>query len=349
MLLPPPLLLPLAAAYGPAPGWNAGDGATKYAAFSVLAQQQQQQQQPEGLEAALGPVQRGNGGEPLFRPNENPWETNIDNGYSSVLYDPADSFGLGRYRVYYSASVPGSGGAIPGESASAAMLYATSDDGIVWHKPALHRYNFGNNSANNILFHGTSAVAIYDDGFHDTNASSRFKAWGNLPGDIWEGGGPGSAADAGAELGSGLGFTAQLGGSAVSANGLNWTDYRRFQAPSSSTQVKDTLRFDAAASVYFDQRTDKYTGTMRAFRPCDECGGCPIWWQPHGGCQIDVAHHKDDCSAAQCNRTVRAIGASFSSTGDFKTTEWGKNTLVQRNPEGPERQFYSQISFPFYK
>ena len=22
--------------------------------------------------------------------------------------------------------------------------------------------------------------------------------------------------------------------------------------------------------------------------------------------------------------------------------------LVQRNPEGPERQFYSQISFPFY-
>ena len=175
MLLPLPLLLPLAAAYGPAPGWNAGDGATKYAAFSVLAQQQQQQQQPEGLEAALGPVQRGNGGEPLFRPNENPWETNIDNGYSSVLYDPADSFGLGRYRVYYSASVPGSGGAIPGESASAAMLYATSDDGIVWHKPALHRYNFGNNSANNILFHGTSAVAIYDDGFHDTNASSRFK------------------------------------------------------------------------------------------------------------------------------------------------------------------------------
>ena len=85
----------------------------------------------------------------------------------------------------------------------------------------------------------------------------------------------------------------------------------------------------------------------RAFRPCDTCGGCPIWWQPHGGCQADVERHKDSCDAAQCNRTVRAIGASFSSTGDFKTTDWGPNEVVQRNPEGPERQFYSQISFPF--
>ena len=60
-----------------------------------------------------------------------------------------------------------------------------------------------------------------------------------------------------------LGFTAQLGGSAVSANGLNWTDYRRFQNPSDSAKVKDTLRFDAQASLFFDSRTERYTGTMR--------------------------------------------------------------------------------------
>jgi hypothetical protein len=94
-------LLQLTAASGPAPGWIAANGVSKYAAFSVL------NGGAHGtLEAALGPVQRGNGGEPLFRPNENPWETDIDNGYSSVLYDPDDSFGLGRYRVYYSVSLP---------------------------------------------------------------------------------------------------------------------------------------------------------------------------------------------------------------------------------------------------
>ena len=171
----------------------------------------------------------------------------------------------------------------------------------------MHRYTFNGNTENNILFQGTTAIGIYDDSFHDKNASSRFKMWGNLPGDEWQGG-PGVESFEAEE--PRLGFTAQLGGSAVSANGMNWTDYRRFQNPSDSAKVKDTLRFDAQASLYFDSRTERYTGTMRAFRPCDTCGGCPIWWQPHGGCQADVARHKDSCDAAQCNRTVRAIGAS---------------------------------------
>ena len=168
MLLPLPLLLPLAAAYGPAPGWNAGDGATKYAAFSVLAQQQQQQQ-PEGLEAALGPVQRGNGGEPLFRPNENPWETNIDNGYSSVLYDPADSFGLGRYRVYYSASVPGSGGAIPGESAFASLVLFRSERRSVYRRqPASGNLRKGARFAELKV---TGGGALYTIGFGHPSSS----------------------------------------------------------------------------------------------------------------------------------------------------------------------------------
>ena len=190
--------------------------------------------------------------------------------------------------------------------------------------------------------------------------SARFKVWGNLPGDEWQGGAPKATAvdpdPSGLQLahGGGLeivdprvgtGFSAQLGGSAVSANGLNWTDYRRFQETSDSAKVKQTLRFDAAASLYYDRRTEKYVGTMRAFRPCPTCGGCPIWWQPHGGCQGDVAKHKDDCSAAQCNRTVRAIGVSFSSGDDFQTTKWGPNDEVQADHEDPTRQFYSQVCF----
>jgi hypothetical protein len=108
------------------------------------------------------------------------------------LYDPDDTFGLGRYRVYYSASVKGAGGGIPGESGDSATLYATSQDGISWDKPALHRYKLGDSTANNILFRGTTAVGIYDDSSHDKNASRRFKMWGNLPGDAWQGG-PGVA------------------------------------------------------------------------------------------------------------------------------------------------------------
>jgi hypothetical protein len=110
-------LVPLTAASGPSPGWNAPAGVSQYAAFSVLA--------PPASGAAslvptLGHVQRGNGGQPLFRPNENPWEHDIDNGYSNVLYDSEDSFGLGKYRVYYSAGDKSFGGAIPGESSGCA-------------------------------------------------------------------------------------------------------------------------------------------------------------------------------------------------------------------------------------
>ena len=33
-------------------------------------------------------------------------ESNVNNGYSSVLYDPDDSTGLGVYRAFYSAGDP---------------------------------------------------------------------------------------------------------------------------------------------------------------------------------------------------------------------------------------------------
>jgi hypothetical protein len=256
----------------------------------------------------------------------------IDNGYSNVLHDPKDTFGLGKYRVYYSAGDKAFGGAIPGESDGAATLYATSPDGLVWSKPHLHRYSWHNSTANNILFDGTTAVGIIDDAAHDSNASTRFKIWGNLP----------EAAPSDSDR---LTFTAQLAGSAVSANGLNFSDYRRLQNPSSSKTVKDTLRFDAQASLYYDRRQDKYVGTMRAFRPCSSCGTCPIWWQPHGGCQNDLS---SSCTAAECNRTVRAVGTSTSSSGNFQTSSWGKNVEVLADHTDPTRQFYSQVSWPYY-
>lgn len=37
-----------------------------------------------------------------------------------------------------------------------------------------------NSSHTNIVFEDTTAVAIFDDGAHEKNASRRFKVWGNL-------------------------------------------------------------------------------------------------------------------------------------------------------------------------
>jgi hypothetical protein len=325
---------------GPLPGWNNGfDGTTtRYAAFSILDKSSLDHAMPS-LVTKIGHVVKDATINPLFR-GTNAWEHDIDNGYSSVLYDPHDELGVGKYRVYYSAGDPSFGGAIPGESTGSATLYAKSDDGVHWMKPNLGRFPFGkdNSTANNIMFDGATAVAIYDDrGQAGMPASHRFKAWGNLP----------ETSDAPRRTPSteGLTYTAQLGGTAASSNGVNWTSYRRFQNPSSSKTVKGTLRFDAEASLYFDPRTNCYVGTMRAFRPCKTCGRCPIWWQPHGGCQ---SHLTSTCTASECNRTVRAIGTSTSSNSSFHTTTWGANTEVHADHNDPTRQFYSQVSWPFY-
>jgi hypothetical protein len=203
----------------------------------------------------------------------------------------------------------------------------------------------------NILFEGTSSVAIFDDGAHEKNTSRRFKAWGNLaPQAIsknkhreqhqHEHQQAGSRREAASVL---PWKAAQQGGIAVSANGLDWIDYKMLQSP--SFQGRDAWRFDAQASMFFDERRQKYIGTNRAFRPCDECGLCPIWWQPSGGCQN---HKSSSCTKTQCENTVRAVGAVTSEGSDFMSTNWSKNVEVSSNPSGPQAQYYSQVTWPFY-
>ena len=119
-----------------------------------------------------------------------------------MLYDSKDSFGLGKYRVYYSAGDKAFGGSIPGESSGSAILYATSQDGLTWRvprinnhnkpssiaraltrpcprlgrvKPHLRRVKFNGSFANNILIDGATAVGVYDDNWRERNASRRFK------------------------------------------------------------------------------------------------------------------------------------------------------------------------------
>jgi hypothetical protein len=285
---------------------------------------------------------------PLFRTsnaaNGNAWEHDVNNGYSSVLYDANNSLGHGTYRAFYSAAdsnfteSPGCHGECDGGSA---MLYATSDDGITWVKPALHKYAWNGTTANNILFTGVSTSAVYDDGWHETDPSRRFKAWGNLAG---VGPLPPLSSPSPNPIPPGWQWkTPQIAGTAVSADGLTWTSYRRLQ--NATDKAPNVWRFDALASLFFDGLREEYVGTMRAFRPCATCGLCPIWWQPSDGCQDKLSA---DCTAEQCNRTVRAIGAAWSDGGDFDTTGWSSGLEVTADHDDPRVQIYSQVSFPFY-
>ena len=147
----------------------------------------------------------------------------------------------------------------------------------------------------NILFDGTSAVAIFDDVRNEKNASRRFKAWGNLAqqaisknkgnGKDKTGNGNGNGngnknknhakdenknSDDGADskttsiAAAGAWKAPQQGGIAVSANGMDWTDYKELQSPSNMS--RNMWRFDAQASMFYDERRQQYVGTNRAFR-----------------------------------------------------------------------------------
>eukprot|EP01052_Picozoa_sp_SAG31_P043138 SAG31_NODE_7092_length_1791_cov_1.023050_2_plen_335_part_00 len=329
---------------------------------------------------------------------DKPWETNVNNGYSSVLFDPDNSLGLGVYRAFYSASDGGFGApdCPKGECGSgSATLVANSSDGLVWEKPRLGLFGWASKaeskatplsnasgplpccklcpaglcpcpfcgrasaSETNILFEDTTAVAIFDDTAHDKNSSRRFKVWGNLAAGMISGGrhSPSAATSELASKPSGRCFACfiengcrpgpscdecaatafrsciascntqssdawtsfchgsmpwkapQVAGIAVSADGYKWTDYKELQSPADSGA--DKWRFDAQATMFYDERRRKYIGTDRAFRPCqsedmpfgkkESCGMCPIWWQPHGGCQL---HRSAECTSTQCNHTV---------------------------------------------
>lgn len=195
---------PLGARFG-----SGSQNITRFAAFAIV------EGGSSSLEAVPGQVKKH--AQPVFT-MEQPWEMDVNNGYSSVLYDPENSFGLGQFRAFYSASDGGFGTAdcppheCPGGSAT---LVANSSDGLVWEKPKLGLFAWSNSSKNrgmlsnattphacciycpaglcpcpycgtamanetNILFQSTTAVAIFDDSAHDTNTSRRFKVWGNL-------------------------------------------------------------------------------------------------------------------------------------------------------------------------
>ena len=78
------------------PGFNNDATTTRYAVFSILETGDvinSNHNADSGLATVVGEVQKYP--RALFTGTEE-WEHDIDNGYSSVLYDANDTFGLGR-------------------------------------------------------------------------------------------------------------------------------------------------------------------------------------------------------------------------------------------------------------
>jgi hypothetical protein len=134
---------------------------------------------------------------PVLEP-EYPWEGQRVYVYGSVYYDAA----LRRFRMWYMSS-PLTGKRDPrlNRSRNALVLYATSKDGLRWHKPRLGLYDFDGSRDNNIVYGLDSPSAILD--VNESDPARRYKMLGYVR---TQARGPGA-------------------GASYSADGLTWHDY----------------------------------------------------------------------------------------------------------------------------
>lgn len=97
-----------------------------------------------------------------------PWENQIGNGYPNVFYDPL----IRKYRCYYTGYLtadPAETDSLPRQEYKAkekritAILYAESEEGIRWVKPALGAVEYRGSRDNNIIaLHTHGAGVLFD-------------------------------------------------------------------------------------------------------------------------------------------------------------------------------------------
>ncbi|MCY4375396.1 MAG: hypothetical protein OXC31_16670, partial [Spirochaetaceae bacterium] len=138
---------------------------------------------------------------PVIRADR-PWEKDaafIDS--AMVVYEES----AGRFRAWYQ------GGACYGPDDGSNMCYATSADGIDWHKPSLGVVEFEGSTDNNIVLAATCMMhdpaPIIDPA--DPDPRRRYKA-------VWWGGQRDAAQEGGWLLGHCVGF---------SADGIRWQEH----------------------------------------------------------------------------------------------------------------------------
>ena len=108
-----------------------------------------------------------------------PWEVLIGNGYPNVFYDPY----IKKYRCYYTCylSADHDNSGIKNtqeykakESRITGILYAESEDGIHWLKPALGAIEYAGSSANNIVALNTHGAGVFLDA-EEKDPEKRYK------------------------------------------------------------------------------------------------------------------------------------------------------------------------------
>lgn len=113
---------------------------------------------------------------------EHPWEGSRVYIYGSVARDEA----TGRLSMWYlghpDVDEKGDTPAVPGfrKGKGDMVLYATSQDGLHWEKPALGLHSFQGSTANNIVFDLHSPSVLVDA--RETDPAKRYKMLGSLAG-----------------------------------------------------------------------------------------------------------------------------------------------------------------------
>jgi len=168
---------------------------------------------------------------PVIEP-EHPWEGNRVYVYGTVLHDPAAK----QYRMWYMSN-PTKGKRDPrmNPPRRCLLLYATSTDGVHWHKPELGLYEFNGAKRNNIVY-GMNSPSILLDA-RDPDPARRYKMIGYV---------------AGKGKGNGV-------GACYSADGLHWHDYAAgplFKSSDTVTLAQDprTGEYLAFHKAYFKVR-----------------------------------------------------------------------------------------------
>lgn len=111
------------------------------------------------------------------------WEARFDNGYPNVFFDPDKKL----YRCYYTSivldevssetSLEQRAAGVPYKASGSritALLYAESEDGLVWRKPVLGITEFMGSKENNIIrLYAHGSCVFWDP--HETNEYRRYK------------------------------------------------------------------------------------------------------------------------------------------------------------------------------
>lgn len=186
----------------------------------------------ENAKLSLGIVKKHKAN-PLFI-EDKPWEKRFDNLYGNVIYDKEEKI----YKCWYSPFIvdrSAKGMTLEqrrkryssGPGREMGICYATSKDGIKWHKPELGLVDYEGSKANNIIWRGPRGAGIFKD-HREPDPDRRYKM-------IFQG-----------------------VSTSLSADGIKWNAPRRINGIGN-------IAGDTHNNVFWDPTSKKYVGITRTW------------------------------------------------------------------------------------